>query len=96
MEPVNWGSAHAVAPLVTGAMLPQPAPLTLSLGAFLTHVNRLFQVFDFVGTDMSDREFELLLEDMRAQAASAGVGAALSREALLKRVFQALDKDNSG
>ncbi|PNW70413.1 hypothetical protein CHLRE_17g718750v5 [Chlamydomonas reinhardtii] len=54
------------------------------------------QVFDFVGTDMSDREFELLLEDMRAQAASAGVGAALSREALLKRVFQALDKDNSG
>ncbi len=45
---------------------------------------------------MSDREFELLLEDMKAQAAASGVGAAPTREALLKRVFQALDKDNGG
>ncbi|KAG2449861.1 hypothetical protein HYH02_005384 [Chlamydomonas schloesseri] len=88
----------ATDPTAQGKLLEANDTLTfLDLdGDRLVSEDEFMQVFEFVGADMSDREFELLLEDMKAQAAAAGMGAPPSREALLKRVFQALDKDNSG
>ncbi|KXZ48429.1 hypothetical protein GPECTOR_28g837 [Gonium pectorale] len=49
------------------------------------------RVFEFVGSQMDDREFELFVEDMKVQA-----GIPSSREMMFKRVFQAMDRDKSG
>ncbi|PNH09211.1 putative calcium-binding protein CML23 [Tetrabaena socialis] len=49
------------------------------------------QVFTFMGADMDDRQFELFVEDMKVHT-----GEPVSRESLLKRVFQSLDRDRSG
>ncbi|GFR50480.1 hypothetical protein Agub_g12740 [Astrephomene gubernaculifera] len=49
------------------------------------------QVFEFIGAQMGDPEFDALVGDMRQQA-----GASLSREEMLRRVFQKLDRDKSG
>lgn len=49
------------------------------------------EVFEFISAGMDDREFELYAEDMKVQA-----GGTTTREMMLKRVFQQLDRDKSG
>ncbi|GLC43650.1 Parvalbumin beta-like [Pleodorina starrii] len=60
-------------------------------GDKLVSPDEFAEVFLFMGAGLDEREFELFVEDMKVHA-----GGTTTREMMLKRVFNSLDRDHSG